>query len=164
MQYWASLLLVSTLSMTSSCAYLSRTAGPANVTGTWKTTAPAPYIIEHLPHKPQGKAVEHDHIELLERTVNIEWQLVERPDGLITGTTHWTSYGPDGKELFSGTEPLLGVHDFERLIIEEAADDAAQTPQLVFQCVFDGPDRVRVIGHEVGTKDLMVMRFVLQRQ
>ncbi|MEE3330835.1 MAG: hypothetical protein VX246_08185 [Myxococcota bacterium] len=164
MRCWAPLLLVSTASMTLGCAPLSRTAVPDSVSGTWKTAAPASYIIEHAEHKPQGKSVEHDHIELLERTASIEWQLEERPDGLITGTTHWVAYGPDGKELFRGTEPLLGVRDFERLVIEEAADDMTHTPQMVFHCAFNGPDRIRVIGYEVGAKDLMAMRFVLHRE
>ena len=65
------------------------TEGPASISGTWKTEAPAPYVIEHSVHKPQGTAVPHDHIELL----------VERPDGLITGTAHWGSHGPDGHAL-----------------------------------------------------------------
>ena len=164
MRCWVLLLLVSTASMTLGCASLSRTAGPDSVSGTWKTVAPASYIIEHAEHKPQGKPVEHDHIELLERTASIEWQLEERSDGLITGTTHWVAYGPDGKELFRGTEPLLGVRDFERLVIEEAADDTTHTPQMVFHCAFNGPDQIRVIGYEVGAKDLMAMRFVLHRE
>ena len=89
---------------------------------------------------------------------------MERPDGLITGTTHWISYGPEGQELFRGTEALLGVRDRNRLIIEEAPDAKVQTPQMVFHCSFDGPERIRVIGYEVGSQDLMAMRFVLVHQ
>ncbi len=163
MRSCAPLLFTLTTSLTLGCASLHHTGGPESVSGTWKSESPAAYIIEHSVHKPQGTSVEHDHIELLERTASIEWQLDERPDGLVTGTTHWVAYGPDGKELFRGTEPLLGVHDFARLVIEEAADEATHTPQMVFHCAFDGPDRIRVIGYEVGAKDLMAMRFVLHR-
>ena len=88
---------------------------------------------------------------------------MERPDGLITGTTHWVSHGPDGQELFRGSEPLLGARDRDRLILEEAADAKTHTPQMVFHCSFEGPERIRVIGCEVGCKDLTVMRFVLVR-
>lgn len=140
------------------------TEGPASISGTWKTEAPAPYVIERSVHKPQGTAVPHDHIELVERSASVEWQLVERPDGLITGTTHWVSHGPDGRELFRGSEPLLGARDRGRLILEEAADSKTHTPQMVFHCTFEGPERIRVIGYEVGPKDLMVMRFVLVRE
>ena len=63
------------------------------------------------------------------------------------------------KELFRGVEPLLGVHDGERLILEEPADETTNTPHLVF----DGPDRIRAIGYEVGSKDLMAIRVVLHR-
>ena len=49
-------------------------------------------------------------------------------------------------------------------VVEEAADDATHTPQMVFDCAFDGPNRIRVIGYEVGSKDLMAMRFVLHRE
>ena len=163
MRSCAPLLFAVTASMTFGCALLHHTGGHESVSGTWKTESPAAYIIEHSVHKPQGTSVEHDHIELLERTASIEWQLDERPHGLVTGTTHWVAYGPDGKELFRGTEPLLGVHDFARLVVEEAADEATHTPQMVFHCAFDGPDRIRVIGYEVGAKDLMAMRFVLHR-
>jgi len=150
--------------VTPGCVSPAHTAGPESVSGTWKTAAPAAYIIEHSVHKPQGTSVEHDHIELLERSASVEWLLDERPDGLVTGTTHWVAYGPDGSRLFEGTEPLLGVRDLGRLVIEEAADEVTHTPQMVFHCAFDGPDRIRVIGHEVGTKDLMAMRFVLLRE
>ena len=63
--------------------------------------------------------------------------IASRPDGLITGTTHWVSYGPDGGELFRGTGPLLGARDFGRLVIEEVADDETHTPQMVFHCGFE---------------------------
>ena len=59
------------------CAGISVESVPENVTGTWKTRSPAPYIIEHSVHKPQGSAVDHDHIELLERTPQLVH--IERP-------------------------------------------------------------------------------------
>jgi len=163
MRSWVPLVLTLTTSLILGCASWHHTQGPESISGTWKTEAPAPYIVEHSVHRPQGTAVEHDHIELLERTVSIEWQLDERPDGLVTGTTHWVAYGPDDNELYRGSEPLLGVRDYARLVIEEAADDETHTPQMVFHCVFDGPDQIRVIGYEVGAKDLMAMRFALHR-
>jgi len=123
-----------------------------------------PYIIEHSVEKPHGKNVEHDHIELLERTVDVEWRLEERPDGLVTGTNHWVSFGPNGEEVGRAIEPLLGVRDRGRLVMEEPADEAANTPQLVFHATFDGPDQLRVIGYEVGSKDLMAMRLLLRRE
>ena len=146
------------------CAGISVESVPENVTGTWKTQSPAPYIIEHSVHKPQGSAVDHDHIELLERTVSVEWTLEERPDGLVVGTNRWVSFGPDGTEVGRATEPLLGVRDRDRLILEEPADEATGTPQLVFDCTFDGPNQIRVIGYEVGSKELMAMRLVLRRE
>ena len=164
MRCWVPLLFSLTASVALGCASIRHTGGPDRVSGTWKTDAPAPYIIEHSEHKPHGTSVPHDHIELLERAASVEWQLEERPDGLITGTTHWVSYGPNGEELFRGTEPLLGARDFGRLIIEEAADDKTHTPQMVFHCTFEGSDRIRVIGYVVGSKDLMAMRFVLLRE
>ena len=149
--------------LTLACASLQPADGPTSVSGTWKTESPTPYIIEHSVDKPHGKNVEHDQIELLERTVDIEWRLEERPDGLVTGTNHWVSFGPDGEEVGRAIEPLLGVRDRGRLIMEEPADEAANTPQLVFHCTFDGPDQIRVIGYEVGSKDLMAMRLLLRR-
>ncbi|MDB2577350.1 hypothetical protein N9Z54_09170 [Planctomycetota bacterium] len=107
--------------------------------------------------------MEHDQLELLERTASVKWLLNERPNGLVTGTNEWVAFGPDGETLFSGTEPLLGVHDLERLVLEEAADEKTDTPQMVFHCAFDGPDRIRVIGYELGTNDLVAFRFVLLR-
>ena len=87
MRYLILLLLALTVAVTYGCASFG--AGEVgSVSGTWKTEASASYVIERSAHKPQGKAVPHDHIELVERSASVEWQLVERPDGLITGTTH----------------------------------------------------------------------------
>lgn len=88
---------------------------------------------------------------------------MEREDGLVTGTNQWVSYDKDGKELFRGTEPLLGAHDGMRLLLEEPPDEAIHTPQIVFDCILDGSNRIRGIGYEVGSKELMAMRFVLVR-
>lgn len=145
------------------CASFPAPQGPESVSGTWRSRGTAPYIVEHTLDRPHGRALDHPHVELLERSASFEWELHERPDGLVIGTSRWISYGPDGKELFRGVEPLLGVHDGERLILEEPADDATKTPQLVFDCVFDGPDRIRAMGYEVGSKDLMAVRVVLHR-
>ena len=164
MRSWSYLLSSLPFALALGCASLSNATGPESVSGTWRTEAPAAYIIEHSVHKPQGDPVEHDHIELRERSASIEWHLDERSDGLVTGTTNWIAYGPDGEKLFEGTEPLLGARDLGRLVIEEAVDDETNTPQMVFHCAFDGPDQIRVIGHEVGTKDLIAMRFVLRRE
>ena len=158
------LLLALIVAMTFGCASLGGAGGPGSVSGTWKTEVPASYVIERSARKPQGKAVPHDHVELVERRASVEWQLVERPDGLITGTTHWISYGQDGEEFFRGTEPLLGARDRGRLVIEESFDEEAPSPQMVFHCAFDGPGRIRVIGYNGSTKDMMVMRFVLVRE
>lgn len=157
------LLPALTVAVTYSCASFAGAGEVGSVSGTWKTEASASSVIERSAHKPQGKAVSNDHIELVERSASVEWRLVERPDGLITGTTHWVSYGPDGEDLFRGTEPLVGVRDRGRLVNEEAADEEAQTPQMVFHCAFDGPCRIRVIGYELGSKDRMVM-LVLVRE
>ncbi|MDB4559421.1 hypothetical protein N9293_00835 [Planctomycetota bacterium] len=159
----ALLLSTCTALLTLGCASSPRNAGPLSVSGTWKTETPASYIIEHSERRPQGTSVEHDQLELLERTASVKWLLNERPNGLVTGTNEWVAFGPDGETLFSGTEPLLGVHDLERLVLEEAADEKTDTPQMVFHCAFDGPDRIRVIGYELGTNDLVAFRFVLLR-
>ena len=146
------------------CASLPHQQGPSSVSGVWKTRAPAPYIVEHTVHRPQGKAIELDDIELLERKASIEWRLEERPDGLVTGTNQWISYDSNDEEIARALEPLLGVRDGARLVLEEPADETIHTPQLVFHCTFEGPDQIRVIGYEVGSKDLMAMRLVLHRQ
>ena len=139
-------------------------ADQGDLSGIWQTESPVPYIVEHTAAHPQGEPVPHESLKILERSASLEWTLVQRGDGLITGTNRWIAYDETGRQVFEGTEPLLGVYDGQRAVLIEAPDEEAQTAQINFEVTFDGPDRLSGIGYSVGAPKLLVMRFVLKRK
>jgi len=134
-----------------------------DLTGVWRTTSPVPYLVEHSLDRPEGKTVEHEGYEILERFATIEWTLKERPGNLIMGTNRWVAYDEKGKKVFQGSEPLIGARDGERIKMVEEADNTARNPRLIFSCLVDGPDRIRCLGHGEGADKMMAISMTLVR-
>ena len=135
--------------------------GPVDISGTWETETPVPYIVETTIQAPQGRPIPHEHIQLIERSATLKWTLVQRRDGLIIGTNSWVSHDENGQEVFRGTEPLLGTYDGRRLILVEPGDEG---PQLRFELIPVGSERLHGVGHGIGANQLIAMRFVLIRK
>ncbi len=135
--------------------------GPADISGTWETEAPVPYIVEHTTKTPQGSPVPHKSIQLLERSATIKWTLIQRPDGLVVGTNEWVAYDENDLEVFRGSEPLVGTYDGKQLILVESDEDG---PQLKFELTSTGTDRFSGVGHGIGVNQLSAIRFELVRK
>ena len=138
--------------------------GQKDLNGTWQTESPVPYIVEHTSNHPHGKPVPHESLNVLERSASMEWSLVQRSDGLISGVNRWVAYDERGKKVYEGAEALMGVYDGQRVVLMEAPDDVAGTAQIKFEAAFDGPDRIIGIGYSVGASKLLAMRYVLVRK
>ncbi len=136
------------------------TLKPADVSGTWETEGAIPYIVEHTTERPHGQPVEHESVQLLERSATLKWALKQRADGLVTGMNHWISHDESGA-VFSGTEPLLGTFDGNQLVLVETNEDG---PQVRFELTPVGKDRLHGVGHGSGSDQLIAMKFELFRK
>ncbi len=155
------LLLIASL-VVAGCALTGR-GRHMDVTGTWRTEGPVPYLVEPSAGRPHGTPVGHEQIELVERTAQLEFELIERPDGIVHGMNRWVVYDERGGELHRGEEPLLGARDGGRTLLVEPEDEAGETAQLVFELSSAGGHRLRGIGYDVGAVRLIAMRFELVR-
>ncbi len=140
------------------------TTDKKDLSGTWYTEAPVPYLVEYTPEHPQGKSISHSDIQLLERSATLKWTLTQRPDGLIVGTNDWIVYDEKGNKVFEGSEPLLGVYSSERTVLCEPEDKNAKTAQIIFEIKLVSQEKIQGIAYSVGGPKLMVMNFVLVRK
>jgi hypothetical protein len=141
----------------------AQTAGKS-LTGTWRTEAPAHYLVEQTPEHPHGEPVPHEGMEIVARSASLEWTLTERPHGLITGTNQWVAYDEDGKKVFEGSEPLLGARDGDSSVLTEPHDEGGKTARIVFQITRESKNRIRGLAYSVSGPKLLAMRFVLVRK
>lgn len=138
--------------------------GNQNLTGTWVTEAPVPYLVEYTEQHPQGETVEHESIQLLERSAMLEWTLEQRPDGLIVGTNNWSAHDENGAKVFEGTEALLGFFDGQSGMVSEPAGENKQTAQINFQFKRLGQNRIKGYAYSIGSPKLLAMSFELVRK
>lgn len=150
------------LLLTSGCSDRGK-AHPKDLSGTWRTESVVPYLTEHTLEKPEGNPVPHEGIRLLKRWTTLEWNLNQQDDGLLTGTNNWVVYNEENEVLYKGFEPLIGAVDGKRIVVIEALDIEHQTPQVIFECFAEGPDRLRCIGYDVGSIRQFIIRFDLIR-
>lgn len=143
---------------------VSAHAAEDGLSGTWATDGPVAYLVEHTPEHPQGKPVPHQGVQIVERSASLEWTLMQRPDGLITGTNDWIAFDENGKQVFEGIEPLLGAFDGRRGVLTEPSDDSVGTARIVFEISSEGRDRIRAIGYSVTGPKMLAMHFVLTRK
>ena len=139
-------------------------AKQASLTGLWRTAGPSAYLVVPSDERPQGKKVDHDDLDLVERHVQLEFQLTERPNGVLVGKNTWTAYDDDGKRLFGGDEPMLGGRDRDRAVLVETVDKENGTVQVVFELAADGPNKLVGIGYQTGSSELIAIKFELVRQ
>lgn len=132
-----------------------------DISGTWVTETPVPYIVESTLQAPHGAPVPHEGVQILERSMTLKWTLVQRHDGLITGTNSWTSHDETGEEVSRGNEPLLGTYDGEQLILVESGTEG---PQIRFEVTPNGGASLQGVGHGMGASHLVAMQFVLTRK
>lgn len=136
-----------------------------DLTGIWYTEVPVPYLVEYTTEHPNGKSVSHKDIVLLERSATIQWDLTQRPDGLIIGTNHWIAYDQTGEKIYEGNEPLLGVYDgSRRAVLNEPVDKSSNTTQVTFEVTFKTQNKINVIGYGVGGHKILAIRFELVRK
>lgn len=142
------------------CLTACGATGPIDLSGDWETQSPVPYITEFTPEKHHGKPIAHEDARLLERSASLSWSLVQRPDGLVTGTNSWEVHDENGQVVFSDTEPMLGTWDGKRLVLVEPEDEG---PQLRFELTLDGANRLVGVAHGIGSNRLLAMRLELIR-
>ena len=146
----------------SGCATIER-GGGTHLTGTWRTETPVPYVIEPTVGLPHGLPLAHEALRLVERHVQLEFELVERSDGIVLGTNRWVVYDENLVEVHRGEEPVLGAHQGPRIVLVESADEVAETAQIVFELSRTGGNRLGVIGYNVGSDRLIAIRAELVR-
>lgn len=137
----------------------------SDLSGTWlsATDRPSEYVVESTDERPQGAAVPHDQVDLVARRAEHVFRLEERDDGIVVGENAYTAYDLEGNEVHSEVEAVLGARAGDRVILVEAHDEGG-TAQLVFEMEQVGPDRLEVIGYDVGAVRLVAMRFDLVRE
>lgn len=146
------------------CAQSASAQGNRNLSGTWVTEAPVTYLVESTAEHPQGETVANNGIQILERAANLEWNLVQRPDGLVTGTNNWAAFDKSGNKVFEGREALLGFFDGQAGMLSEPADEANQTAQINFEFKLKGQNKIEGFAYNVGSVKLLAMRFELVRK
>ena len=141
-------------------------AEPASgsLSGTWRTSGRFSYVIVPSAERAGGNKVEHDHLDLVQRHAEVEFELTERDDGILLGKNSWTSYDDDGKKLLAGTESLLGARDRGRAVLVESVDKEQGSVQMIFELAADGPNKLVGIGYQAGSRELAALRFELIRQ
>ena len=139
-------------------------ASDVSLTGVWRTAGPSAYLIVPSAKRPEGKKVNHDDLNLVQRHVKLEFHLTERPNGILVGKNNWTAYDADGKELFGDDEPLLGARNWDRAVLVESVDREFGTVQVVFELTADGPDKLVGLGYQTGSSELIALRFELTRE
>lgn len=135
----------------------------ADVTGRWRTARPSPYLITPSAERPQGNPFVQDGLELVERHLNLAFELTERAGGVVVGKNTWTSCDADGNRMFGGSETMLGARDRERLVLVENVDSENDTVQVVFELRAEGPDKLTGIGYQTGSSKLFAARVELIR-
>ncbi|WP_298774483.1 hypothetical protein [uncultured Shewanella sp.] len=132
-----------------------------NVTGTWYTNKKFSYLVDRSENQPFAAPNIREKVPFHERYMTVEWQLVQRPDGIITGTSKWTSYDKNKKKLLEGTDILLGGINHDRIIITDTSD---RNSQLIFDFTLDDNNNMSGFGYNIiGPKEIM-MRFELVRK
>ena len=135
-----------------------------DLSGTWITENPAPYLVEYSDLHPQGEKVPHPQISILERSATMVWDLEQRKDGLISGTNKWVASDMNGEKLFEGSEPLLGVVMADQVKLSEPADESIGTAQLIFDVVIQNENLLSGVAYSVGGEKLVAMKFRLVRR
>ena len=134
-----------------------------DMTGVWMTPSPVIYVVEHTVQHPHGKEVEHDFLEILERSATMKWTLTQRPDGLIVGTNDWIAYDEKGTKQMEGREGLLGFVDGKAGLLSEAADDKKESAQINFKFKRIGKNKIQGFGYSTSSNKLIALRFELIR-
>ncbi|MCL1127288.1 hypothetical protein [Shewanella surugensis] len=131
-----------------------------NLTGTWYTATPTPYLVEHTTEHPYGMPLLHQGKKLLKRTLSLQWQLNQDAHGLITGTNHWISYDKNNKKVIEGNESLIGAYKHNHVILTESADDSAH---VIFDITHDA-NKIMGIGYSVSGPKMIAFPFELIRK
>ncbi|WP_299011689.1 hypothetical protein [uncultured Shewanella sp.] len=136
-------------------------AAEEDVTGTWYTTKKFSYLVDKTETQPFAAPNTREPIPFHERYMTVEWKLTQRPDGIITGTSKWTSYDSNQKKLMNGSDILLGGINHNHIILSETSDIHAQ---LVFDFQLDNANKMSGIGYNIIGPKEVAMRFELIRK
>ncbi|MCL1127287.1 hypothetical protein [Shewanella surugensis] len=132
-----------------------------NVTGTWYTTNQFSYLVDRTENQPFSAPNTHKKMTFHERYMTVEWELVQRPDGIITGKSKWTTYDTKKQKLMDGTDILLGGINRGHIILSETSETHAQ---LIFDFQLDDTNKMSGIGYNIIGPKEVAMRFELVRK
>lgn len=136
-------------------------AAEGDVTGTWYTAKKFSYLVDKTENQPFAAPNVREKIPFHERYMTVEWILTQRPDGIITGTSKWTSYDSSQQKLMDGTDILLGGISHNHILLSETSDTQAQ---LIFDFQLDGTNKMSGIGYNIIGPKEVAMRFELIRK
>lgn len=133
-------------------------AAVSDVTGTWYTAKKFSYLVDKSENLPFAAPNTNKKSPFHERYMTVEWQIVQRPDGLITGTSKWTSYDENKKKLRDGTDILLGAISHNHIILTETSDI---NTQFIFDFQLDDTNKMSGMGYNIIGPREVAMRFEL---
>ncbi|WP_299494738.1 hypothetical protein [uncultured Shewanella sp.] len=138
-----------------------RNTDTTNITGTWYTNKKFSYLVDRSENQPFAAPNIREKLPFHERYMTVEWELIQRSDGIITGKSRWTSYDAKKQKLMDGTDILLGGINNKHIILSETSETHAQ---LIFDFQLDTPNKMSGIGYNVIGPKEVAMRFELVRK